>query len=207
MKKLLVFMLIIAMMFALVACGETEKDDDGDKATAKPTATATATAEPTPTATPTPVPVEKINYKSISINLPDGFYKTESNGMMAFVKDGEVFGETSLNYMTVMSVGVPTTEAEKEIFKDKTKGKATYEQALVTNTGGLVTGLTSYDYIKVAGVDTIRAAYSIDLGTLKYDFVEYVLLLANDTVNVSIATTESKYVSVFENTVNSIEVK
>ncbi len=203
MKKLLVFMLIIAMMFSLVACGETEKDDDGDKATAK----TTATAEPTPTATPTSVPAEKINYKSISINLPDGFYKTESSGMMAFVKDGEVFGETSLNYMTVMSVGVPTTEAEKEIFKDKTTGKATYEQALVTNTGGLVTGLTSYDYIKVAGVDTIRAAYSIDLGTLKYDFVEYVLLLANDTINVSIATTESKYVSVFENTVNSIEVK
>lgn len=55
MKKILVFLLSIVMIFSLTACG-SKKDNNKSTPTPIPTAVPTPTPTPTPTATPTPEP-------------------------------------------------------------------------------------------------------------------------------------------------------
>ena len=206
MKKLLVLLMVIAMMFSVVACGsETDADDDATKAPkATATATATATAEPTPTEEPG----KTVTFEGITFVVPKGLTTTEAEGgILGVVPEGGAIG-VSTNYMTFLSVGMPASEIEKKAYtEDKESAKTLYETALKNNTSGLVTEVTSYDVIKIDGVDTVKVAYDLKAGTTTLKLVEYMMFLDNDVINVGTATSDASYIKTFEDVVKSIKVK
>ncbi len=216
MKKLLVLLLVVAMMFSFVAC-ESEKDTDDD-ATKKPKVTATATATdglenggnkvtatspvkkteaPTPTLEPTPATAAKktITFGRISIEIPSNYIETTNEGIKVYYTD---------KYPTVAD-SIQLTKAPADSIALYTKEGL--EQSFAAALGSTFKGLEVFEKTKIDGVDVLVLGLVLNANGLNCKQLQYFFFFDDMTIDVAFGVFEgSESGEEFEAIFNSIKV-
>lgn len=193
MKKLLVILLALAMLFSFAACDTTVPEDEGNSNIIAE-ATATPTAEPTPEPTPEPISGKTVTFEKISLVVPEGYTETELNGLKLLYTDDFPTVADSITF--AKSAADSISAYSKEVFETQ------YSQSLEG-----FTGIDVYEEIKIDGVDTLKVGVKLETGGVKLVQTQYFMFFSDMSIVIGFAEVEGSPNSAeFAEIVKSIKV-
>ena len=170
MKKLLVILLALAMLFSFAACGTTEPEGNGGTDVE---ATLTPTAEPTPE----PVSGKTITFEKVTFVVPEGYTESEVGGIKVIYTDD--FPNVADSITLTKTAADSISNYSKDMFETQ------YAQSVAG-----FTGVESFEKIEIDGVDSLKIGIKLETSGVKLTQTQYFMFFSDMTVVIGFAEVE-----------------
>lgn len=191
MKKLLSLLLTLVLCLSLSACVISIEQDDDDKTEKTPVTEVKNTHTPEEG-------YETFEFDGITIDLPENFEVTESNGLKMVYTDK--YPEVTDNINFISTSGKATlANCSKELLE------SSYKNAFEGT--GAQFEITGYRTFDIDGKDAVECKISVTLNGVSMVQTQYIILLDKSFVTVTFTDVSKRYTAEFNKIAASIKVK